>query len=466
LNNGSNDFQTEAGMHILQRAVAWEALYDSADSFPRPKCHPETRTKLLDNLYDWAVDPDSAHSIRWLHGPAGAGKTAVMQTLCQRLQDAGELGGSFFFKRGHTTRGNEKMLFATLAYQLALHHPELKGRISQCVETNPSAPGRAMDVQLRTLILEPCKSTPFILLIDGLDKCDGHNIQQEILRLIASAANSHRLRILVSSRPELHIQETFEEESFRKFFDSADIEQSFDDIRTYLRDEFSRIHREHSTTMQNIPTPWPSPQILEELVENSSGYFAYASTVIKFVDDKYFRPSEQLDIIQNPGPHDTESPFEGLDQMYIQILSGVPARFHSSVCDILCVITNYPEPINAEQIDELLGLEPGDTRLRLRPLHSILKLPSRQEAIQVYHASFRDFLNNQERSSIFYVGSPQRRAKLVRADNNSSKNAGHATVTEDLKCEDGGRSSSDSGTQLSIIHDRSTELLTSMSKQE
>jgi hypothetical protein len=32
----------EAGMNILHRAVALEALYDSADSFPQPKCHPET----------------------------------------------------------------------------------------------------------------------------------------------------------------------------------------------------------------------------------------------------------------------------------------------------------------------------------------------------------------------------------------------------------------------------------------
>ncbi|KAJ7918877.1 hypothetical protein B0H13DRAFT_1463415, partial [Mycena leptocephala] len=64
-----------------------------------------------------------------LYGPAGAGKTAIMQTLCLRLQQAGRLGGTCFFKPGHPTRGNAKMLFATLAYQLALHDPRLKGPI-------------------------------------------------------------------------------------------------------------------------------------------------------------------------------------------------------------------------------------------------------------------------------------------------------------------------------------------------
>jgi hypothetical protein len=31
----------ETGIHILHRAVVLEALYDSADSFPQPKCHPK-----------------------------------------------------------------------------------------------------------------------------------------------------------------------------------------------------------------------------------------------------------------------------------------------------------------------------------------------------------------------------------------------------------------------------------------
>ncbi|KAJ7679791.1 hypothetical protein B0H14DRAFT_2173500, partial [Mycena olivaceomarginata] len=76
--------------------------------------------------------------ICWLYGPAGAGKSAIMQTLCQRLEECGRLGGSFFFKRGHHTRGNAQVLFATLAYQLALHNPILKGPISESTEDDPS----------------------------------------------------------------------------------------------------------------------------------------------------------------------------------------------------------------------------------------------------------------------------------------------------------------------------------------
>ncbi|KAJ7815558.1 hypothetical protein B0H14DRAFT_2375237 [Mycena olivaceomarginata] len=421
--NGRSSFQIHdpsSGIKILHRAVPLEALYDSAESFPQPNCHPETRTELLENLYSWATDQDSKHSIRWLHGPAGAGKSAIMQTLCQRLQDGGRLGGSFFFKRGHTTRGNARMLFATLAYQLALHQPKFRDLISRSVEKNPSVLGRSIDVQLRTLILEPCKmvrgASPSVLLIDGLDECEGNDIQRQILRSIGSTANPAcpPLRILVASRPEPHIRETFDAESLRGHSDSTDIQQSFKDVRTYLRHEFSRIHHEHRTTMGDIPTPWPSREILKLLVDNSSGYFIYASTVIKFIDDEYFRPSRQLDlIVQNSVLYDTESPFVTLDLLYMQILSRVPSRSHSRLSDILSVIIHCQENIELESLEQLLGLERGDVALVLRPLHSVVKVPlSNFDSIQLHHASFRDFLNNQARSASFWVGSSQHRAKL------------------------------------------------------
>ncbi|KAJ7748232.1 hypothetical protein B0H14DRAFT_2186006, partial [Mycena olivaceomarginata] len=58
-------------------------------------------------------------------------------------------------------------------------------------------------------------------------------------------------------------------------------------------------------------------------------------------------------------------------------------------------------------------LEPGDVSIILRPLHSVLELPSEHQKIDVYHASFRDFLTNQERSSFFHVGSPHQHAKMA-----------------------------------------------------
>ncbi|KAJ7193596.1 hypothetical protein GGX14DRAFT_317827, partial [Mycena pura] len=310
---------------ILHRAVALEALYNSADSYPQPSCHPETRTEILNDLYE-QVTAESGKPMCWLHGPAGAGKSAVMRTLCQRLEDGKRLGGAFFFKRCHPTRGNAKTLFATLAYQLALRHLDLRRPILQSVESDPSVVGMDMEIQIHKLIAEPHQSleshAPLILLIDGLDECDSEQAQRKILYLIGDIIYQHpsSFRFLIASRPEAHIREVLDEVSFDGLFDSVNAEKSFEDIRTYLRHEFSRIHREHRKTMENIPTPWPSSAIIDSLTCSSSGYFVYASTVIKFIDDKRFRPTEQLAAIRNLAP-DSDSPFAALDQLYTQILS-------------------------------------------------------------------------------------------------------------------------------------------------
>ncbi|KAF7328944.1 putative nwd2 protein [Mycena venus] len=416
-----NHHPGEAGINILHKAAALEALYDSADSYPQPRCHPETRTELLDTLYQWAVQHDSACSVRWLHGPAGAGKSAIMQTLCQKLQTAGRLGGAFFFKRDHLSRGNAKVLFATLAYQLAINNDTLKSAICQTVEYDPSVVARSMDAQLRQLIVEPChlltNRSHAILLIDGLDECQNEGTHQEILRLIKTAVIAKRpsetFRFLIASRPETHIREIIEDPAVIGIVDSLNVNKSFEDVRKFFRDQFSRIHLEHRT-MVNIPTPWPSRRILDHLVEKSSGYFIYASTVIKFIDDRDFRPTQRLALIQTLSPTDSDAPFAALDQLYTQILSGVPARFRSILRDILqctVVVNLYLTPA---QLDRLFDLEPGDVELILHRLHSVLEVPSDSAAISVHHASFLDFLRDQRRSSVFHI-SPENGMNVARA---------------------------------------------------
>ncbi|KAJ7747564.1 hypothetical protein B0H16DRAFT_1268590, partial [Mycena metata] len=397
----------------LHRAAALEALYDSADSYPQPRCHPQTRTKMLDSLYNWCTKDNTEHPICWLYGPAGAGKSAIMQTLSRQLKDTGHLGGAFFFKRHHPARGNAKVLFATLAYQLVLNNPDLKPLILENVKIDRSIVAREMKVQLHKLIIEPYQSLtdskPAILLLDDLDECQDEHIQREILRLIGNAAVHcpARIRAIVASRPEPHIREVVKEAAVHGSINSINVEQSFIDVRVYLQDEFARIHREHPQTMQDVQTPWPSSDVLDNLVGKSSGYFIYAATVIKFVDDPYFRPTERLEIIHNLKPTQYDAPFEMLDKLYHQILSGVQPQFRSRLLHILQCVA-YGFGLGPAQLDYILGLKPGDTRLILRGLHSVLEVPPYNEdwlskSISFYHASFPDFLLAQERSLNFHL---------------------------------------------------------------
>ncbi|KAJ6490924.1 hypothetical protein C8R45DRAFT_195205 [Mycena sanguinolenta] len=437
---GRNVNHGEAGLHILHRAIAGDAFHDSAERYPQPQCHPDTRTKLLEVLSKWArgIEPPinwTSHGdvstiseeddeennqpssrILWLHGPAGSGKSAIAQSLCQKLKEEGCLGGSFFFKRGHPSRGNAKRLFPTIAYQLALLLPELKQHISRAIENDPAIVDRSLSTQLQELILDPCRGTrlshPLCIIIDGLDECDGEDVQQAILQEIGSALCHEGLPILflVASRPEAHIRETFAEPSLAKYHRPLNIEQSFEDVRKYLQAEFDRIHHQHQT-MTAVPFRWPEAKILEQIVGTSSGYFIYASTVVKFIDDKRFHPAHRLDVILGIRHNISGSPFNTLDQLYLQILSGVPEDFHSQLLRILAFLG---ELASLEQIGPLLELQTGELHLILRSLQSVIHVPEDDfYAVSAYHASFLDFLNDPSRSGPFHVGSPQCRTDLT-----------------------------------------------------
>ncbi|KAJ7767756.1 hypothetical protein B0H16DRAFT_1453381 [Mycena metata] len=302
---------------------------------------------------------------------------------------------------GPQARGNQRScracvddwkMLASLG-ELALHNPGLKLSISERVESDPSLVGASISSQLRELIVGPCKSSgqsaPQILLIDGLDECVGVVVQQEVLRAIRAACVEEppSLRVIIASRPEPDISAIFEDPWFRRFHKQVNVEQSFEDVRKYLHDEFSRIHHEHRETMSQTPKPWPSEDVIQLLVSRSSGYFVYAATVIKFVDDRDFRPTHRLrELVESPtlerGDSD-ESPFQALDELYLQVLRSVPAP----------------------------------SRLALRRLHSVLRIPSEQSnsRISVYHASFSEFLLDLTRSGEFCISTPQHSVTLARA---------------------------------------------------
>ncbi|KAJ7473196.1 hypothetical protein FB451DRAFT_1089068, partial [Mycena latifolia] len=293
----------ESGMDRLSHSVVMEALHDSGERFTEPACHPGTRMAILKELKSWSIDTNPQSAILWLHGSAGMGKSAIAQMFSGDCQAGGCLGASFFFKRGHPRRGTWHGLYTTLAYQLATSIPELLLPVQQAVDADKLVVGRAMAVQYHKLFLEPFKHVPSlqfvpVIILDGLDECADHRVQQQILRLFIDAVRDHHLpiRLLIVSRPEPHIREILEAEAFaicRHFVLSSD-QSAYDDIQTYLRDEFSRIYTEYMGRGINLGPVWPASEEVNRLVNKSSGIFIYATTVIRFIDDEYSHPVDRL----------------------------------------------------------------------------------------------------------------------------------------------------------------------------
>ncbi|KAF9070935.1 hypothetical protein BDP27DRAFT_1188944, partial [Rhodocollybia butyracea] len=321
------------------------ALFNAEARFPPPSCHRGTREAILRELKDWVkqdtpqVFPNDS-SIRWLYGPAGAGKSAIAQTFAEACAKDGILAGSFFFLRADPSRNKPERLFTTLALQIAGAMRELHSIINSVAVKNPSVLTSSIEIQFNDLILLPWQ-IPFlstletsgsllstraqIIIIDGLDECSNSRDQQRILSILKDAVHKFLpFRILIASRPEPRIKESFDESDLRAISRRIPLDdnlyQASQEIREFLQDRFREILHHHSHTMEHVARPWPTHNQIEVLVEKSSGHFIYPSTVLNYVDDDGAVPADRLDVVLGIRTLEGESPFAELDALYHQIL--------------------------------------------------------------------------------------------------------------------------------------------------
>ena len=108
-----------AGMDVLLEASALGAFHNSGERFDPPRCHPRTRIHILAKIMNWIVgEVEWDKFIMWLYGPAGAGKSAIAQTIAEQCYASHLLLASFFFSRTDPKRNTEKSLIASIAYQM------------------------------------------------------------------------------------------------------------------------------------------------------------------------------------------------------------------------------------------------------------------------------------------------------------------------------------------------------------
>jgi NACHT domain len=253
----------------LSLAVSDGAIHDSAERYPPPNCHPDTRKAVRQIIMDWIHNESPASPFFWLYGPAGAGKTAILQAIAEFMCSSSEsdenFGGSFFFSRGKNGRNQGRFLFLTIAYQLALNVPGLRQHVNRIMGMNPRLHTKSMAIQLQTLIvdafqcLSPLPQRSYLVIIDGLDECRDKATQQSILQLLCKTCTDHKLplRFLIGSRPESHIRASFDHESLYTITRRVVLDENFDpggDIEVFLQDGFAKIcaqnpilsHAEHS----------------------------------------------------------------------------------------------------------------------------------------------------------------------------------------------------------------------------
>ncbi|KAF8956624.1 hypothetical protein BDZ97DRAFT_158260 [Flammula alnicola] len=438
----------ERGLDTLRQHIAPGAFHNSDERYDPPKCHLRTRQAVLGKIMDWIQDPENLRLFLWLYGPAGAGKSAISQTIAEMCQAAGLLVASFFFSRTAVGRNDRTYLISTLSYQLMLSIPEASDQILAVVERDPSIFTRSLEAQIFALIIDPLKNVslyernresmhlrPKLIIIDGLDECGDTKSQKYVLDVLARCASQLPIPLffLIASRPEHGIRNAFNAEALNSLTISIALDDSFhpdDDIRTFLESRFQDIRREHPSGSY-LSQDWPSKDAVERLLRKSSGQFIYASTVMKYIESHRHRPTGRLDIILGLSSPGNDSPFAELDALYIQILSSVQ-EVEKVLTIITFIILHSSLPfatrygMTLSLVENILDYTPGDVHIILCDMHAIIHVPDLfvetdryrphrlPEELRLHHASLGDFLLDRSRSKGFFIDAAKGHADLAR----------------------------------------------------
>lgn len=379
----------------------------------------------------------------WLSGPAGAGKSSIMQSIAERCKEDKIQSANFFFFRTDRSRNHCRPLVATLMYQLFDFYPQAKKSVADIIQSKPLIWEASTDDQFTELVYSPLRlifkssssqgaSRPIVLLIDGLDECAPHDTpsQRRLLLLLHrfSTQDDSPFLVLIASRNEALITMTFN--GFGPSITRIYLNEDFlpaRDIHRFVVGEFDRIRISHILA-HTLEAEWPSETAINAIIHKSSGQFIYAATVMRFIANSSASPILSLEKVLHLQPPPNISPFSQLDAVYTYIISQVEdqqvakhifaAKFLQEKLttvklvpwadpgygdsfewgvrnDFTVLLSSYNPRYTDAVVDSCIS--------NLVSLVGLKAGPDLENHLSFYHASLADFLLDASRSGIHYV---------------------------------------------------------------
>lgn len=356
--------------------------------------------------------------IFWLNGMAGTGKSTISRTIAHSRRKYGDLGATFFFKRGEADRTNLKRFMTTLAHQLAQNVSGLAAQVKAAIDADSSIISKAVREQLHQLILKPLSniageplSPPLLVIIlDALDECEQEDDARLLIQLLSRVKSPQhlRLRIFITSRPELPIRLGFgtAKGTYQDFILQEiprptiqhDITVFFRHELEQIREEFNRFEEEQ----QKLPPNWPGNRRLQKLVAMAGHLFIFAATMCRLIGDwRVGNPKKLLQEVLDqrsdghvPRLHMTY--FPALNQQ-LNSLEEYQEHERRQVVEefrlVVGTIVMLTSPLSPLSLSRILDIPLDIVNGRLKLLHSVLMVPPSSDLpVRLLHLSFRDYL--------------------------------------------------------------------------
>ena len=394
-------------------------------------CLEGTRREILDEITSWVNCAEDTPRIIWLHGNAGTGKSFISHTIAHRFKNIGRLGSCFCFDRTRMAQERDQRIFSTIARDLADQDKHMKITLMDAIRGDTSLKN-TMDIlqQWKEMILKPAQKLseemvgPILIIIDALDESGTEESRKLLLRILAGKTSQEthitklpsQFRILVTSRPLPDIYTALHRVGHvrQMSMDGIPHQMTERDILRFIKQELSDVeemNHEHASA----------------LVLASDGLFEWARLACEFIKSVNEAGATALKRFDDVIASSKGGRVGLLDSMYELTLKSIfpkggirprstrIALFRSVMAQVIG--TAKPLPLGSLRSMRRYfvnkDFEEDDLDVIIKPLGALLRGTTDSRPIRPLHASFPEFLTDQERSGEFFIDLSRIHAELA-----------------------------------------------------
>lgn len=357
----------------------------------------ETKGGLLQGSYRWVLDnysfqrwrDDPWSRLLWIKGDAGKGKTMLLCGIIDELKSSTTRLLSFFFCQGTDSRINSATaVLRGLIYLLISQQPSLISHLRKKYDQagdslfHDANAWVALSDIFTSMVQDMDLETSY-LVVDALDECvvDLHKLLDLIVRTTVS---STRVKWLVSSRNEAHIEQTFKsvgDEAKLSLELKQNAEQVAQAVDVYIDYKLSLLESLAEDSLRE--------QVRDELHRKANGTFLWVALMVQELEGP--ESWDPLEVMK-------EAP-AGLNQLYDSMMGRIQQLKRSAeICQLLLSTAAITyRPLYLAEMGSLGGLA-GQGIVPAERMRKIVAmcgsfLTVRDEQIYLVHQSAKDYLS-------------------------------------------------------------------------
>ncbi|RFU30781.1 hypothetical protein B7463_g5552, partial [Scytalidium lignicola] len=232
-----------------------------------------------EEFQDWLTG--TSLELLWLTGVPGIGKTVISCFVVEELQRTVKENNSvvliyYFCDNKDEQRRTPIAILRGILFQLLKRRPELFKLIEDDYKIQKASIVTKLDTLWRALdrMLQSLVDDKVYILIDALDECE-ESSRGDFLALLGELGEVANVKILITGRPELDIEETAQSMGRSLRIDSGNINE---DLSQFINIQIAKLQKKKKYPLKLIN------DIKTTLQHKAGGTFLWASLVLKDIE--------------------------------------------------------------------------------------------------------------------------------------------------------------------------------------